>query len=150
MDASRLMNRMNLTDNGGLNKNDLVENTAFYKAPTPQLKFLKLGTVTIADPSGTEKDLGILPKSCFVTQLICVVDTAFDSGGGDTLVIGIAGAEDVLMAAEDISLGRVGGYAKVVAFATGETDLTVKSKWTGKGDDALTGSAAVYAVYFGA
>ena len=150
MDASRLMSLTNLTNNGGLNSNDFVENTAFYKALTPQLKFQKIGTVTIADPSGKEKDLGILPKSCFVTQLICVVDTAFDSSGGDTLVIGIAGDKDVLMAAEDISLGRVGGYAKVVAFVIGETDLTVKSKWTGKGDDALTGSATVYAVYLGA
>lgn len=133
---------------GAPNSGDPAAKTVLRDALVPRLTFQKLGTVTRDDPSGNGKDLGILPKSCFVTQLTCVVETAFDSGGGDTLLLGIDGDEDLLLAADDISLTRVGGYGKVVAFATGETDLMVKSKWIGKGDNASAGSAAIYAVYF--
>lgn len=126
-----------------------ISNRSLDAALSAGLKFKKLGTVTKDDASGAGKSLGTLPKSSYVTQMICVVDTAFNSGSGDTIVIGTAADEDVLMAAGDSSPGSIGGYAKVVAFATGETDLTVRSKRTGAGEAASAGSATIYAVYFG-
>jgi len=138
------------TVGGALTVTGAISNTALDTKFATTAKFLKLGTIDFEDTSATPLALATahVPAGAMITQIICNVTTAFDSGDSDTLSVGINGTVNTFLTTSDITATTIGGYTKIAAYESGEADLTVYATWTGAGTAATAGSADIYAVYF--
>ena len=114
------------------------------------LKYIKVGSVIFAElTSGTAKALALanVPAGSMITQVICQVTDAFNSGSGDTIAVGISGTANKFLATTDITATTVGAYTKAVAYQN-DSALTVYATWTGTGTAPDAGGFEVYVAYF--
>lgn len=135
---------------GALTVTGAITNTALTAALAAGLKFLKVGTIDINDGSDTPTALtdANIPANSMITQVICNVTEVFNSGDSDTIAVGISGTANKFLATSDITATTLGGYTKIQAYESGESDLTIYATWAGAGTQATTGSADIYVVYF--
>ncbi len=124
--------------------------TALEAKEGKALKYIKVGSVIFGDlTSGTAKALALanVPAGSMITQVICQVTDAFNSGSGDTIAVGISGTANKFLATTDITATTVGAYTKAVAYQN-DSALTVYATWTGTGTAADAGGFEVYVAYF--
>jgi len=125
--------------------------TALEEKEGKALKYIKVGSVAFGDlTSGTAKALALanVPAGSMITQVICLVTDAFNSGSGDTIAVGISGTANKFLATTDITATTVGAYTKAVAYYDDTAATTVYATWTGTGTAADAGGFEVYVAYF--
>ena len=104
-------------------------------------------TITYANTSGTAYLIDTIPSDCIITAIVVDITGAFNSSGGDVVIVGTADDDDYFMDAGDIDETVVNNYKKEFWERTGALGLGVYIKWTGTGVAATTGIATINIQY---
>lgn len=108
-------------------------------------------TVTYADTSGTQFEIGAIPAGSVVIGTTVCVTTAFNAGTTNVLIVGTSGDDDALVDASGVTEGSI-GVARVAPATLGgllsaSASTVIYSKYTQSGTAATAGSAEVIVEY---
>ena len=97
-------------------------------------------------------EIGAVPASAKIKQIIVYVDEAFNAGTTNVLVAGTTAAGTNLVAASDVTEGTIGVYTPADAANQGRglvfaSDTTLYVSYTQTGTAATTGKAVVIVSY---
>lgn len=108
-------------------------------------------TVTYADTSGTQYEMGAIPAGAVVIGTTVCVTTVFNAGTTNVLIVGTAGDDDALVAAAGVDETAVGvtrvAPATLGGMLSSSAATTIYSKFTQSGTAATTGVAEVVVEY---
>jgi hypothetical protein len=112
-----------------------------YNPAYAENTLITLGTVDFSQESGTPILLATMEPGDILLGVTCEVTAAFNSSGGDVLVLGTAADPDALLAAGDITETAIGTCGKAVTLRAGSADLGLYATLTKSGTAATAGSA---------
>lgn len=104
--------------------------------------------ITFASPSGTPVSMGKVPANAVITAVEVLVNTAFNAGTTNVLIVGTAADDDAYLAAGDVNEAAT-GYTRYTAkggMVTAETEILVE--YTQSGTAATAGDADVIVEFF--
>jgi len=115
---------------------------------TQQVHYLRKSVAFDTPNIGSGVPMGTLPDGAIVVDLIAVVETAFNAGTTNVLVVGTASNDDALIDASGVTEATPAGYRDDTGLgyvASGDTEVLVK--YTQTGTAATTGAATIIVAY---
>ncbi len=128
----------------GLFGNFVRRFAAVYEPAKRGGEYTYLGALAYTDTSGNALELYTLPRGALMLNAACFVETGFNSGASDTLILGTEDRADALMAAGDIDAGAAGTYMKAVYLMGGKSGTKLFAVLTKTGTEATEGRALFY------
>lgn len=107
--------------------------------------------VTFADVSGTQYKIGTIPANALVLRTVVSIQTAFNAGTTNVLIVGTSGDDDALVAAAGVDETAVAvtsvAPATLGGLMSASADTDLYTKYTQTGTAATTGVATVVVEY---
>lgn len=128
---------------------DNKDSSLYYMRPAGTAVYTEEYSLTYEATSGTSYLVAEIPADSIIREVLVVIDTAFNSSGGDSIIIGTATDDDYFIGAGDIdeTTASTTPYTKSFWVSSGTTGTSIYAKWTGTGDDATQGIARISVLY---
>jgi len=126
-----------------------AETGLYYISPAGTLKYEPSDgyQITYEKESGTSYLIAEIPADSIIRGVVCDVKDAFNSSGGDSLIVGISDDDDKFLAAGDVDETTIGVYEKSCWVESGALGKSVYAKLTKTGTAATSGNALIYVLY---
>jgi hypothetical protein len=115
-----------------------------YEPAQAGTEYMFLGEVGYTEDSAVPVELFTLQRGALILNAVCEIETPFDSGTSDVLILGTSADDDALMAAGDIDEEVEGIYTKAVYLTGGTGGTKIYATLTKTGTDATAGLAKFY------